>query len=349
MRASVARAPRNPQYKAHGQKPSKLRGCLAPNRRPTPQQSAAVSATPQRRTSCCASSTGQSVDAWQRARETYESGQVFEGVVRGVNRGGVLVDCWGTSGFIPNSMVSPSGRPEEGMTIRALFVEVDELQNRMILSQRQLLQAELLRTIEVGSTVQGKVSWIEGYGAFVDVALADGRTASGLIHKSELSWGVVSVPEAVVSVGEWVKCKVTDVDPPRGRISLSLRQTKPDPLKQSFASIIAPPEKGSTDVEWVEATAPLPGLEATVARLQGAEAVGGVSFGRQATTAGHVSQELELWLGGEQEPGRYDLVARSGSTIQELVVESTLSKDMLRTLIDSVMRPESASEGEAEA
>lgn len=49
--------------------------------------------------------------------------------------------------------------------------------------------------------VQGKVSWIEGYGAFVDVALADGRSASGLIHKSELSWGVVSVPEAVVSVG----------------------------------------------------------------------------------------------------------------------------------------------------
>lgn len=48
--------------------------------------------------------------------------------------------------------------------------------------------------------------------------------------------------------GEWVKCKVTDVDPPRGRISLSLRQTKPDPLKQSFATIIAPPEKGSTEV-----------------------------------------------------------------------------------------------------
>lgn len=49
--------------------------------------------------------------------------------------------------------------------------------------------------------MQGKVSWIEGYGVFVDVALPDGRTASGLIHKSELTWGVVSVPEAVVSVG----------------------------------------------------------------------------------------------------------------------------------------------------
>lgn len=101
-------------------------------------------------------------------------------------------------------------------------------------------------------------------------------------------------------------------------------------------------------VEWVEATAPLQGLEATVQRLQAAEGVGSVMFGRQATTAGHVSQELELWLGGEQESGRFDMVARSGNTIQELAVESTLSKDMLRTLIDSVMRPESASEGESD-
>lgn len=98
----------------------------------------------------------------------------------------------------------------------------------------------------------------------------------------------------------------------------------------------------------MEATAPLPGLEATVARLKSAEGVGSVAYGRQATTAGIVSQELELWLGGEQSPGRYDMVARSGSTIQEMALESTLSKDMLRTLIDAVMRPESASEGESE-
>jgi ribosomal protein S1 len=51
-------------------------------------------------------------------------------------------------------MVSPAGRPEEGMRVRALFVEVDELQNRMILSQRQLLQAELLKTVKVGSVVE---------------------------------------------------------------------------------------------------------------------------------------------------------------------------------------------------
>lgn len=49
--------------------------------------------------------------------------------------------------------------------------------------------------------MQGKVAWIENYGAFVDVGMPDGRTVSGMIHKSELSWGVVIVPDTVVSVG----------------------------------------------------------------------------------------------------------------------------------------------------
>jgi ribosomal protein S1 len=58
------------------------------------------------------------------------------------------------AGFIPNSMVSPTGKPEEGMAVSALFVEVDELRNRMILSQRQLLQASLLKTLTPGSVVE---------------------------------------------------------------------------------------------------------------------------------------------------------------------------------------------------
>ena len=109
-----------------------------------------------------------------------------------------------------------------------MAVQVDEFQNRMILSQRQVLQAELLKTISVGAVVevrthsvpnwlqdasfqnyrgkigrclQGRISWIEAYGAFVDIALPDGRTATGLVHKSELSWSVVQIPETVVSTG----------------------------------------------------------------------------------------------------------------------------------------------------
>lgn len=58
------------------------------------------------------------------------------------------------TGFIPNSMLSVAVRPEEGMSVRALFVEVDEMQNRMILSQKQVQQVAQLKSIKIGDTVQ---------------------------------------------------------------------------------------------------------------------------------------------------------------------------------------------------
>jgi ribosomal protein S1 len=58
------------------------------------------------------------------------------------------------AGFIPNSMVSPTGRPDAGVPVEAMFVEVDELRNRMILSQRQLQQTSLLATLKPGTVVE---------------------------------------------------------------------------------------------------------------------------------------------------------------------------------------------------
>lgn len=69
-------------------------------------------------------------------------------------------------------------------------------------------------------------------------------------------------------------------------------------------------------VQWVEAEAPLSGLEEAVARLEAAEGVRGVAVGRQAAVTGHVSQELELWLGREHDGGKFDLVARSSNLVQ---------------------------------
>jgi predicted RNA-binding protein with RPS1 domain len=71
--------------------------------------------------------------------------------------------------------------------------------------------------------LQGKVSWIESYGAFVDVALEDGRSVSGLIHLSELSWNLVVVPETVVSVGAGLSNRF-NTGTPSGSHSLVVRQ-----------------------------------------------------------------------------------------------------------------------------
>lgn len=52
---------------------------------------------------CRCTGVSAGIDPWQRARDTYQAGTVFEGTVRGVNRGGVLVDCWGVSGANPQN------------------------------------------------------------------------------------------------------------------------------------------------------------------------------------------------------------------------------------------------------
>jgi hypothetical protein len=91
-------------------------------------------------------------------------------------------------------------------------------------------------------------------------------------------------------------------------------------------------------VQWREAEAPLRGLEDAVARLQAAEGVSKVELGRLAQVQGHVSQELEIWLGPESKGGTFDLVARAANSVQELTVESDLSKEDMKVLLDKVMK-----------
>lgn len=99
-------------------------------------------------------------------------------------------------------MLWPAAKAEEGQTIRVIFREVDQLSNRLILSQKQVFQAELLKSINVGDMVEGTISWIEPYGAFCSVDVTDAKhQISGLIRKSELSWKQVVRPESVVEVG----------------------------------------------------------------------------------------------------------------------------------------------------
>ena len=89
-------------------------------------------------------------------------------------------------------------------------------------------------------------------------------------------------------------------------------------------------------VKWVEAEAPLSGLEEAVERLQAADGVRGVTVGRQASVEGHVSQELELWLGREHEGGKFDLVARSSNLVQVCVGPPAVPRDCHRVVSPTI-------------
>ena len=117
--------------------------------------------------------------------------------------------------------------------IEARVIEMDRNRNNVVLSRRVVLEesrkaerSEILSKLKSGMRLQGTVSSIVDFGAFVDLGGID-----GLIHISELSWNHVNHPSEVVKVGQEVEVEVLDVDLNRERISLGLKQTTEDPWR----------------------------------------------------------------------------------------------------------------------
>jgi small subunit ribosomal protein S1 len=113
-------------------------------------------------------------------------------------------------------------------------IELNRSRNNVVLSRRAVLEDErkemrqaILDRLNPGDVVDGTISNIVDFGAFVDL---DGM--DGLIHISELSWSHVNHPSEVLDIGQQVKVKVLDIDRERQRISLGLKQTQSDPWQQ---------------------------------------------------------------------------------------------------------------------
>jgi small subunit ribosomal protein S1 len=159
-----------------------------------------------------------------------EAGLPVEGRVTGVNKGGIEVDVGGLRCFCPASQVDV-GRVEDlgaliGQTLRFKVAEVRDARS-VVLSRRALLEEERraqglqrLESLKVGSDVEGTVTTVQRYGAFVDI---DG--IEGLLHISQLAARRVESVEDVVTVGERVKVRVIAIEPSADgpRVSLSLR------------------------------------------------------------------------------------------------------------------------------
>jgi small subunit ribosomal protein S1 len=188
-------------------------------------------------------SRAQAERDWRRAEEMFESGEVFEGVVAGFNKGGVIVRFGRVRGFVPRSQItSLRGRRRSedgenplaalvGKDVKLKVIEIDRGRNRLILSERAAMREwrrqnkeRLLTELQAGDIREGQVTSICDFGAFVDLGGAD-----GLVHLSELSWRRVAHPREVLKVGDEVEVYVLKVDRDRKRIGLSLKRLQPDP------------------------------------------------------------------------------------------------------------------------
>ena len=194
-------------------------------------------------------------EGWRDIQKYMEADEAVEGKIIGFNRGGCILEVANVQGFVPMSQLvtishdnfkqsvddqseagdSVSEGAEEsefiGSPLTVKVLEVNRSRNRAIFSersamreQREAQKAALIEELHEGEIRKGRVTGISNFGAFVDLGGAD-----GLIHISELSWGMVNSPEEIVTVGEELDVYVLRVDRDTMKIALSLRRMQPEP------------------------------------------------------------------------------------------------------------------------
>jgi small subunit ribosomal protein S1 len=175
--------------------------------------------------------------AWRRIESAADSGDPVNGTVIEVVKGGLIIDL-GVRGFLPASLVDirrvPNLDEYMGQTIECKVIELNRSRNNVVLSRRAVLEEQrkedrerILDRLQPGQVVEGTISNIVDFGAFVDLDGID-----GLIHISELSWSHVNHPSEILGIGDKVTVKVLDIDRDRQRISLGLKQTQEDPWQR---------------------------------------------------------------------------------------------------------------------
>jgi small subunit ribosomal protein S1 len=172
--------------------------------------------------------------AWNDISRAAENEEVIEGTIIAKVKGGLSVDI-GVKAFLPGSQIDL--RPVRnidayiGKRYKFKVIKFNKKRGNIVLSRRALLEEEResLRTqtldaMKEGSVVKGVVKNITDYGAFIDLGGMD-----GLLHITDMSWGRVKHPSEVLNVGDEIDVKVLKFDNEKERVSLGLKQLKPDP------------------------------------------------------------------------------------------------------------------------
>ncbi len=182
---------------------------------------------------------------WDEIKELYAADRIISMKVTGHNRGGLLVEADAVAGFVPFShLIELAGRDDEdrdvslesyvGKTLNLKVIECVPEDGRVVFSERAALaepgkRSKLFHTLENGAHVKGTVTNITDFGVFVDLGGVE-----GLIHISELSWGRVSHPNQIVSLGQEIEVQVLDVSVERCRVALSLKRMTPNPWEHAL-------------------------------------------------------------------------------------------------------------------
>ncbi len=157
---------------------------------------------------------------WQRLLEMKENNESLQVRVTGSNKGGVSVDALGLRAFIPRSHLVDRGNIEalKGQTLSAVVLDMEENRNRIVLSNRLAARAANFSRLQIGQVVEGTVTGIRPFGAFVEF---DGN--SGLLHVSQISNKRIDDINNILAVGQTVKVLIADLNEGENRIALTTK------------------------------------------------------------------------------------------------------------------------------
>jgi small subunit ribosomal protein S1 len=179
---------------------------------------------------------------WAEAEEAVKAKGQFELMVKEANKGGLILEWQGISGFLPASQLKAEHYPRVldgdkdkildelrklvGTRIMVSMIGVAPKEGKLIFSEKgadDKEKQELIASYQVGDVVEGDVTGMVDFGVFVK--LEEGL--EGLVHISEIDWGLVDDPRHFFKVGDHLKIKIIDIKD--GKISLSVKQLKENP------------------------------------------------------------------------------------------------------------------------
>ena len=189
---------------------------------------------------------------WREAEEFAKSKSLYDALIGGYNKGGLIVRFGRLRGFVPQSQLADEriqkmtgDTPEEryspmiNQPIGVKVMEVNRSRNRLILSERvamrevrQRRKEALIGELTLGEIRAGTVVSLENFGVFVDIGGAE-----GLVHLTELDWGHITHPRQAVAVGDKVEVEVISINPEAKRIGLSRRRILRDPWDEIATSM----------------------------------------------------------------------------------------------------------------
>jgi small subunit ribosomal protein S1 len=184
--------------------------------------------------------------AWDNMRKWMREGLTIKAKVMSANKGGLMMKADAIMGFMPVSQLSPDNYPRvaggdknrildklremSGKEMEVKVIDVDEKEEKLIVSERAVWedsQKAVLETYKIGDLVDGEISALTSFGAFVKF----GEGLEGLIHISEIAWQRIDHPKDVLKVGEKIKAQIIQLD--HSKIYLSIKRLVDDPWKKA--------------------------------------------------------------------------------------------------------------------